>query len=689
MSRPSLPYGSWPSPIAPTALVAGASTPTDTQAEGGRTWWSQTRPDQAGRIQVVRRDADGTVHDALPDGWNSRTRVHEYGGGAWWAHDGVLFTASWQDQCLYRAEPGSDPVILTPQPPQPHAFRYADGDVTPDGSMVICVREDHARPAEPAGTAVTPDRSPAGDARNELVAISARPGPDGPAEPVVLVAGHDFVAAPRISPDGRRLAWITWEHPDMPWDVTALWVADLVPNGETLALQGIRRIAGGRESGIEESLLQPQWSADGRLFVVSDRSNWWNVYRVDELDGGQPGLVALHPVDAEVGQPAWVFGQSRYAIAADGTVWFTYSAADGAHLVSVAADGAAHDHRVPFGSLQALRADGNRLVALATSPLAEAVVVEFGVGPGPQAPVVTVLREPRNLLAQFGFGPESVSRPRRISFPSGERTAHAWLYLPAHAEVEGPEGQLPPLLVSAHGGPTGAADPSLRLAVQFWTSRGFAYADVDYGGSTGYGRTYRRLLDGAWGIVDIEDVCAAARWLAGQGLVDPERTAIRGGSAGGYTTLLALAVTDVFAAGASHYGVADLGALARDTHKFESRYLDGLVGPWPQAAEVYAQRSPLSHVDGFDRPLIVLQGDEDAVVPPAQAELIVSALERRGIPHAYLLFAGEQHGFRKAENIIAAIQAELSFYGQVFGFVPAGDVPRVEVRYADRLPSRS
>jgi dipeptidyl aminopeptidase/acylaminoacyl peptidase len=406
-------------------------------------------------------------------------------------------------------------------------------------------------------------------------------------------------------------------------------------------------------------------------------------------------LVAVHPIKAEITRPAWLFGQSRYVLDADGSAWFTYSAADGAHLVRVGRDSTARDDVLPVGGLDALRLDGDRLVALASRPDAEPAVVALTLPGGVPTrtgavPAVTVLRAPRDVSAMFGLGPGSVSRPRRISYPSGpggDRTAHAWLYEPANADVEAPAGDRPPLLVAVHGGPTAAADPSFRLDVQFWTTRGFAVADVDYGGSTGYGRAYRRLLDGAWGIVDIEDVCAAARWLAGQDLVDSHRMAIRGGSAGGYTTLLTLAVTDVFAAGASHFGVADLGSMARDTHKFESRYLDRLVGPWPDAEAVYAERSPLNHMAGLDRPLIVLQGDEDAVVPPAQAEMIVSALASRKVPHAYLLFAGEQHGFRRAENIIAAVQAELSFYGQVFGFTPAGDIPRVTVEFADHLPA--
>lgn len=683
VNRQQLPYGSWPSPIDANALVSGASTPTDTWVEAGATWWSQTRPDQGGRIQVVRRDPDGSVHDALPDGWNARTRVHEYGGGAWWVHGGSVFTASWGDQRLYRAGPGAAPVALTPEPVVQHGFRYADGRVTPDGRTVVCVREDHTpAPGDDPGP-VAPER-----VRNEIVALAADPGDGGPATPAVLVPGHDFVAAPRISPDGSRLAWLSWEHPDMPWDATVLWVAELVGDGPASRLDGVRQVAG--RPG--ESLVQPEWSPSGELFVVSDRSDWWNVYRVAGLDGpgSTPELVAVHPVEAEIGRPAWLFGQSRYVIGGDGSVRFTYSDTDGAHLVVVAGDGQVHDDVLPFTALTALRLDGDRLVALASQVDAEAAVIQVGTGRAAPASggvvhEMTVLRRPRDPAASFGLGTDAISRPRRVSFPSGGRTAHAWLYLPVGAGVEAPPQDRPPLLVTVHGGPTAAADPSFRLEVQFWTSRGFAVADVDYGGSTGYGRPYRRLLDDAWGVVDIEDVCAAAGWLADQGLVDAARLAIRGGSAGGYTTLLALAVTDVFAAGASHFGVADLGALARHTHKFESRYLDRLVGPWPEAEAVYAQRSPLSHVDGFDRPLIVLQGDEDAVVPPAQAELIVSALAARQVPHAYLLFAGEQHGFRKAENIIAAVQAELSFYGQVFGFTPDGDVPQVEVAFAERL----
>jgi dipeptidyl aminopeptidase/acylaminoacyl peptidase len=659
---PSVPYGAWPSPIDARDLVTGASQPIDVWAEAGTTWWSQTRPDQGGRQQIVRRESDGTRHDPLPESWNSRTRVHEYGGAAWWTHNGVIFTVDWSDQRLYRVDPDQPPVPITPAPATPAALRYADGRLTPDGAFCVCVRESHA----------------GDEVRNEIVAVAARATGE-PAEPVVLFTGPDFVAAPRISADGTRLAWIEWQHPNMPWDTTRLWVGDLVQTEDGVRLENPRQVAGEPD----ESLEQPEWGPDGSLYVISDRSDWWNVYRVNGLDklDGPAELVAVHPLAAEVGVPAWIFGLSRYLVTDTG-IWLTYSTAEGAHLVEVSSDGSVRDDVLPFLSLASLRRDGSRIVAIASQATADPVVISI-VRPSPAGSLeVTVLSEAHD----SGLPTAAISVPQRIDFPSaGGRTAHALLYLPASADVQPPAGEKPPLLVVIHGGPTSAASPAFRLSTQYWTTRGFAVVDVDYGGSTGYGRPYRRLLDDAWGIVDVEDACAAATWLAEQGLVDPERLAIRGGSAGGYTTLAALATKDVFAAGASHFGVADLGALARDTHKFESRYLDGLVGPWPEAVDIYTERSPLSHIDGFDRPLIVLQGDEDAVVPPAQAEAIVEALAAKHVPHAYLLFAGEQHGFRKAENIVRSLEAELSFYAQVFGFEPAGSIEPVEIAFAEKL----
>ncbi|GAB6900275.1 S9 family peptidase [Kineosporia succinea] len=671
---PVVPYGAWPSPISAADLVSGVTRPIDVWPGRTGTWWSQSRPDQGGREQLVFRPADGgdatSIVDLLGPDWNARSRVHEYGGAAWWVADDVVFAVSYDDQRLYRAEPGRRPVPITPTPPSKGAWRYADGRLTPDGRTVICVRETHE----------------GDDVRNEIVALPSAPGDTTDTAPRVLVGGTDFVAAPRISPDGRHLVWIEWQHPNMPWDSTSLWIAEIVPEAGSLTLADVRLLAGAPRTGHGrpasrdgQALMQPAFGADGRLYVISDVSEWWNVYQVDENSGE---FTPVLPLRSEVGSPAWRFGDSDYTIDTDGRVWLTYTDAEGANLVRVDGD-SPETHPLPFGSLDSLRLspDGSRLTAIATQATAEAVVIELRVDTKGR-PAWTVLSE----VTDNDLDPLGISVPRHVTFPSvGGRDAHAHLYLPASAVARGPEDARPPLIVTVHGGPTSAAGSGFRLQTQYWTSRGFAVIDVNYGGSTGYGRAYRKLLDGNWGVVDVEDACAAALWVAGQGLADASRLAIRGGSAGGYTVLASLATRDVFTAGASLYGVADLSALARDTHKFESRYLDGLVGPWPQAEKIYTERSPLTHIDGFDRPLIVLQGEEDEVVPPAQAEMIVAALASKQVPHSYLLFAGEQHGFRRAENIVRAIESELSFYGQVFGFDPAGIADPVRIRFGESL----
>jgi dipeptidyl aminopeptidase/acylaminoacyl peptidase len=496
--------------------------------------------------------------------------------------------------------------------------------------------------------------------RNEVVAFSASPEAQ-PAVPALLVSGPDFVAAPRVSLDGHRLAWLSWNHPDMPWDSTELWVGDLVGAGSEAKVVGAQRIAGGPG----ESLVQPEWGPDGSLYVVSDCSDWWNVYLVAGVDDLHP----VHAVSTEIARPAWVFGQSRYVVSGTGTVWMTYNDADGCHLLGVGPDHSIKDVPVDAVGLLQLRWNDGGVVAILSSFVREPVVASIAVDPDEEVDTgaVTVLYNPRTLA----LDPAGISVPRHVSFPtSGGRTAHAWYYPPTgvlNAEpIAGLDGERPPLITMIHGGPTAATNPAFSLAVQ-------------------YGRAYRRQLDLAWGIVDVDDACAAANWLAEQGLADGERLAITGGSAGGFTTLAALATRDTFKAGASHFGVADLGALARDTHKFESRYLDGLVGPWPEAEAVYTERSPLSHIDGFDRPLIVLQGLEDEVVPPAQAQMIVDALQAKGVPYAYVTFSGEQHGFRQAPNIIRALTAELYFYSRVFGFALAENVEPVEIAFAERL----
>ena len=625
------PYGSWPTPFTSASVVAGAVRLGELVLDGDDVLWAEGRPAEGGRTQLVRRRPDGTRTDLLAEGWNARTAVHEYGGGGWWARDGVVWFANWTDQRLYRLADGADPVPLTPEPASPRADRFADGDLAPDGATIVCVRERHHGPS-------------AAEVVNEIVRLDAHT----PGEPEVLVSDSDFVAAPRLSPDGGTLAWLRWNHPSMPWDATELVVRDL-GSGEELVIAG----------GPDESVLEPRWSADGALWFVSDRSDWWNLYRYT----AGTDIATMVRVDAEIGVPHWQFAAARYALLPDDSVVFARLRRGYDALCLRAPDGTVTELDTPFSRVTAVRAapDGTVLV-VAGSPTREPGVHRVD----PAGGVIETLRPPRDLGVDPGF----ISVPEHLTFPSdGGRTAHALFYAPAHPEHSGPADERPPLIVEIHGGPTSAASPVLATAVQYWTSRGFAVVDVNYGGSTGYGRAFREELLGQWGIVDVADCLAVARHLARTGRVDGERLTIRGGSAGGFTTLAALARDDTpFAAGADLFGVADLETLARDTHKFESRYLDRLVGPYPEAREVYVERSPIHHVDRFAKPLIVLQGSEDRIVPPAQSETIVDALRDRKVPVAYLLFDGEQHGFRRAENIRRALDAELSFYAQVLGF---------------------
>ena len=655
MSGPEvLPYGAWPSPVTAQSLVAGAAGISEVIADPVRPWllwWAESRPDEGGRTAVMRCDlrADRLL-EVTPAGADARTLVHEYGGGSWWPHDGSLYYVEFVDQRLRRIdEPGADPVLLTAEPPEPRAWRYADGRVTPDGRWCVCVRERHGAGGEPV---------------NELAAAAA----DGSQRVATLWAGSDFVMTPRVSPDGSMLAWVAWDHPNMPWDATRLHVHRLGDGrleDEVLVL--------GRDG--DRSLCEPGWdpSAPARLLVCSDHEDWWGLYGVD-LSGG-----ALSPVVTgafDVATPPWVFGMQRWA-AADAGIVAVAGMASGDQIVLDGDHIAAADSSVSSVTIARSAPGGEEVLAYAGAGYrheTEVVTLSFG-GSRDERRVVRPARE-------LGLDPGLLVEPEAIAFPTGPggaATAHALYYPPANPVCAGPPGEPPPLLVQAHGGPTAAARRQLQLPVAYWTSRGIAVVDVDYRGSTGYGRRYRKALDGAWGVVDVEDCVAAAQFLAGRGDVDPQRLLIRGGSAGGFTVLAALAMHDVFAAGASRYGVADLEALAADTHKFESRYLDRLIGPYPEARDLYLARSPINHLDGFDAPMIVLQGDEDEIVPASQSEMIVEALEANGVPVAYLLFEGEQHGFRRAANIVAALEAELAFFGRILGFTPADDLPDLEI----------
>jgi dipeptidyl aminopeptidase/acylaminoacyl peptidase len=629
-----LPYGSWPTPITSELVVRSARPPNGLRLDGDDLWWSEGRPEEGGRVAVLRRAPDGGVTEVVTAPWNARTAVHEYGGGAWWVRDGVLWFADWSSQRLHRVEPGAPPAPLTPEPEVPRGLRFADGDVSPDGTTLLCVQEEHHAGGR--------------EATNTIVRLAAHT----PGAPEVVVEGSDFVSDPRWRPDGAAWCWLEWDHPDMPWDATRLVVEE----------GGARTVVAGRDQ--RESVGQPTWAPDGSLWFFGDRTGFWSLYRWTPRDGTEP----MVDLGKDIGFPAWVFGQSCFAFLDDGRLVLSYSDG-GLERLAVREPnfGRVTTLDVPHTMIDQLRARGSEAVHIAASPTAEVHVASVSLDSGK----VEVVVAPRDL----GLDAAWFSVPEPIDFPTaGGVIAHALLYPPTNPGVTAPEGERPPLLVMIHGGPTAAARPMLQLSRQYWTSRGFAVVDVNYRGSTGYGRAYRDLLQGAWGVADVEDCAAVCGFLVARGDADPARLCIRGGSAGGFTTLAALAFHDVFAAGASHYGVADLGVLAEDTHKFESRYLDGLVGPWPAARAVYEARSPICHTDRIDRPLAVFQGLDDPIVPPNQAEMIVEALRTKGVPVAYLPFEGEQHGFRQSENIRAALDGELSFYAQVLGF----DLPEAE-----------
>jgi len=634
------PYGTWRSPVTTDMIVGKTIGLGGLTVEDGQTYWLESRPLEGGRTVLVHRAADGRETELTPAPFNVRSRVHEYGGGAYTVSAGRIAFVDFADQRLHLIA-GSGPVTALTLA---GACRYADMAFDPVLPRLYAVQEDH---------------SGGGEARNSLVAVAL----DGIGVVTEVAGGHDFFAYPRPSPDGRHLAWISWDHPNMPWDGSDLWCAEIEADG---GLGTPHQVAGGKA----ESIFQPEWSPDGVLHYVSDRSGWWNLYAATDPDPGSHR--ALAPMAAEFGLPLWQFGMTTYRFLGDGRLLCRFNDG-GVSRLAYLDDGAPEDIPSPYASGSVPYTLDGRLIMIGSGPRR---ATEIGLV-DPATGKTDVLKA----SATAALDPDDISVGEAITFAGADgREAHAFFYAPANKDFEAPAGERPPLIVKSHGGPTGATDTALSLQIQYWTSRGFAVVDVNYGGSTGYGRAYRTLLDGQWGVVDVDDCVAAARCLSDAGRVDGERLIIRGGSAGGYTTLSALAFRDVFHAGASHYGIGDLMALARDTHKFESRYLDRLIGPLPGSEAVYEARSPIHFTDGLDCPVIFFQGLEDKVVPPNQAELMVAALTAKGLPVAHVTFPGEGHGFRAAANISRALEAELYFYGRVFGFEPADDIPSVEIK---------
>jgi dipeptidyl aminopeptidase/acylaminoacyl peptidase len=628
MAYPNVaPYGSWKSPITADVVAAGEVGLEQVRLDGVDVYWVERRSQEGGRKVIVRRSPDGRLTDITPVGFNARTRVHEYGGGDYAVSDGTIIFSNFTDQRLYVQRSGLEPWPLT----SASDLRYADGVIDRRRDLFFCVREDHTGH---------------GEAINTLTSIDLKAENAGK----MLVSGNDFYSSPRHSPDSSRLAWLTWSHPNMPWDGTELWAGKLTGDG---SIDEAVRVAG----GINESIFQPEWSPDGTLYFVSDRTGWWNIYRRRDEK-----IEPLCPMDAEFGQPQWVFSSALYGFASARRIVCSYTKNGRDYLATLdTLTRAFNDIELPFTAISQVRAAGDRVVFIGASSTEPTSIVSLNLG----TKELEVLQRSRETAVDAGY----LADPRAIEFPTeGGLTAHGHFYPPRNRDYAGPAHEKPPLLVMSHGGPTSSSSASLKYSIQYWTSRGIAVLDVNYGGSSGYGRAYRERLKGQWGIVDVDDCVNGARYLVEGGEVDGNRLAIRGGSAGGYTTLCALTFRDAFKAGASHYGISDLEALARDTHKFESRYLDGLIGPYPERRDLYVERSPIHFIDRLNCPMILFQGLEDKVVPPNQAEKMVEAMRAKNLPVAYLTFEGEQHGFRKAENIKRVLEAELYFYSKVFGF---------------------
>lgn len=632
------PYGSWKSPI--TSELAGSATQlTEVAVHGDETYWRELRPEEQGRFTIMKRGTDGRVVEVTPSPFNARTLVHEYGGGSYVVADDMIYFSNFSDQRLYRLDRGTQPRPITPEA----NMRYADGVVDSRRRRMICVREDHGHTER--------------EAVNTLVSLDL----DGKDSGRVLVSGNDFYSSPRLNPERSRLAWLTWNHPNMPWDGNELWVGELKTDG---TLGRTERVAGGPE----ESIVQPEWSPDGILYFVSDRTGWWNLYRWRE------GRVEpLHEMKAEFGRPHWTFGMSSYAFESAGQIICAYTTGGTWNLGEV--DTASLKFKPiesPYTDITYVRAASGRAVFVAGSPTEPDSIVQFD----PATRRFSLVYRSRSVT----IDPRSVSTPQAIEFPtSNSLTAHAFFYEPKNPAFTAPRGELPPLIVISHGGPTSAAKATLNVTIQFWTTRGFAVVDVDYGGSTGYGRDYWCRLYGQWGVVDVDDCVNAALYLVKGAKVDGNRLAIRGGSAGGYTTLCALTFRNVFKTGASYYGISDIEVFDTETHKFESRYDIKLIGPYPERRDLYRERSPIHFTDRISCPMILFQGLEDKIVPPHQAELMVQALRAKGLPYAYVAFEGEQHGFRRKENIKRALEAELYFYSKILGFELADHVEPVKI----------
>ncbi len=634
------PYGSWKSPITSNLITRDSISLIELAVDGEDIYWVESRPSEAGRYAIMRREPDGKITECIPSDYSARTTVHEYGGGAFTVSDGVIYFSNFKDQHLYRQSVGGKPEVLTPG----NGYRYADLVVDRKRDRLICIREDH---------------TVKGEAINTIVSVGLSGGDNGK----ILVEGNNFYASARLNSDGTKLAYLTWNHPNMPWDGCELWVADVLPDS---TISSNRRLVAGSAT---ESIFQPEWSPDNVLYFVAETGGWWNLYRWrnDKVE-------SIHPMEAEFGEPQWLFGMITYDFVSPTKILCCYSLNGTWHLSWLeTSNGKLTPIETPYTEFSSILTGKGFAVFIAGSPTSPAAITRFDIETGK----IESLKQSFEARVDVSY----ISIPQPINFPTtGGKESHANYYPPLNGDFTAPEGELPPLIVISHGGPTSASGTTLRYNIQYWTSRGFALLDVNYGGSSGYGKEYRQRLNGNWGVVDVDDCCNGALYLVKKGLADPNRLTIRGGSAGGYTTLACLTFrSEVFKAGASHYGLSELEAFIKETHKFESRYMVSLLGPYPERKDIYYERSPIHFTKNIACPLILFQGDEDKIVPPSQSQSMFEAVRAKGLPVAYLLFKGEQHGFRKAENIRRSLEAELYFYSKIFSFTLADPIEPVKI----------
>ena len=632
-------YGSWESPVKASLIAEG--TPRNPLSEilidKNIIYWIESRPKENGRNVIVMKENNDSPKDILPKEFNARNSVHEYGGGVYSVKNGIIYFTNWDDQRIYKIQDNKIKPI-TPVSKPNKSIRFADLNISPDEKNLVCVMETHHQ----------------NSVENEIVIIPT----DGTSEPKSLLKGCDFYSSPRLNKNGTKIAWICWQHPNMPFDSTELHIADFSSNG----VKNHKKIAGGDD----ESVMQPKWNGNQLLFI-SDKTGWW---KINKHENNHSEVIINDNTD--IAEAPWVFGLSNYSISGKNLITTLVNDSNREIIVLNLENYSEIRKTVPFSGIKYLSSNENFTCFVSgttTSP--ETVTKTFSnIDNFDIIKYLSVFSMPKNLI----------STPQNITFPTTNNSvAYAWFY-PAHnPEFKGPENDLPPLIVISHGGPTSGSSSTLSLAIQYWTSRGISVVDVNYRGSSGFGKKYRDSLKGNWGIYDTEDCIAAAKYLVERKLVNEEKIAIRGGSAGGYTTLCALSFHDYFSAGASYYGVADAGALAKDTHKFESRYLDSLIAPYPKERKLYEERSPIFYVDNIKCPVIIFQGEEDMIVPKSQAEEMVKALDNKNIPYTYQLYNGEQHGFRKTENIIRSLESELLFYGSIFGFIPADKIPPINI----------